>query len=288
MFGKKKKENKNKSDKKVDEALNEALNENKVKESVKEDIKEEKNKEKESSKNKSKFNSSWGALAKIVAGVILVILGFMFIFQKDGNEIYLREKFSIIIFGAILIVYSITRIIYLIKADTKAKVKSLLALEVLFDVVVGLMLFFGGIQLVSSNEGFANFILKYFKYFLGFVFYLRGILYLLSAIFLHHVTNAKEFIINIILLTFGVVIFVRTEFDLASLSWILVGLSFICGAYTLADGSYHYIESKKREDKKKSKKKEKSKDKVKEERDTKEEKVIIQDKDEQNDSKYAN
>lgn len=283
MFGKKKKENKKKSDKKVDEALNEALDENKVKESVKEDIKEEK-KEKESSKNKSKFNSSWGALAKIVAGVILVILGFMFIFQKDGNEIYLREKFSIIIFGAILIVYSITRIIYLIKADTKAKVKGLLALEVLFDVVVGLMLFFGGIQLVSNNEGFANFILKYFKYFLGFVFYLRGILYLLSAIFLHHVTNAKEFIINIILLTFGVVIFVRTEFDLASLSWILVGLSFISGAYTLCDGSYHYIESKKREDKKKSKKKEK----VKEERDTKEEKIIINDKDQTTDSKYAN
>lgn len=283
MFGKKKKDKKEKETKKVDEALKEAIDDNNIKEEVKENKKEEK-KEKESSKDKVKFNSSWGALAKIVAGVILVILGFMFIFQKDGNEIYLREKFSIIIFGAILIVYSITRIIYLIKADTKAKVKGLLALEVLFDVVVGLMLFFGGIQLVSSNEGFANFILKYFKYLLGFVFYLRGILYLLSAIFLHHVTNAKEFIINIILLTFGVIIFVRTEFDLASLSWILVGLSFICGAYTLADGSYHYIESKKREDKKKSKKKEK----VKEERATKEEKIIINDKDQTTDSKYAN
>lgn len=208
----------------------------------------------------------------------------MFIFQKDGNEIYLREKFSIIIFGAILIVYSITRIIYLIKADTKAKVKGLLALEVLFDVVVGLMLFFGGINLITSDSNFGSFILKYFKYFLGFVFYLRGILYLLSCVFLHHVTNAKEFIINIILLTFGVVIFARTEFDLSSLSWILVALSFICGAYTLADGSYHYIESKKREDKKKSKKKEK----VKEERDTKEEKIIINDKNQTTDSKYAN
>lgn len=291
MFGRKKKEKKNKSDKKVDEALNEALDENKVKESVKEDIKEEKNKEKEA--KPKKFQSSLGALAKIIAGVILVVLGIVFIFapsgnDTDGNVIYFREKVSILIFGAIFIVYGVTRLIYLIKADIKTKVKYLLLIEVVIDVVVGIMLFIGGANFSSSDNNFASFMIKNFKYFLGLVFYLRGLLYLISCIFLQHLTHAKEFIINIVLFTFGAVAFSVKEFDVKALSWILVALAFICGAYTLCDGSYYYIKNKKHEDSKKNKKKEKSKDKVKEERDTKEEKVIIQDKDEQNDSKYAN
>ncbi len=286
MFGKKKKDKKEKDNKKVDEALNEAIKDNNIKEEVKEKKQEEKEKKKvEETKLNNKFNSSIGALLKIFAGVVLVVLGFVFIFQpngsdSDGNQIYLRETVSLVIFGAAIVVYGITRLIYLIKAKTNSNVKWVLLLEVLIDVVIGVLLFLSGIM-----EGF-TFISKNFRFFLGAVFYLRGLLYFICTTFMRHETNVKEFVINVILFTFGVVAFSVKDFDIKGLSWILVVLAFLSGAYTLADGSYYYIKNKKREDSKKSKKKEK--EKAKEDRDTKEEKIIIEDRDSSSDSKYAN
>ncbi len=290
MFGKKKNKEKEekKETKKVDEALNEALDENKVKEEVKKEDKKQKEEKKASKPN----NLRMGALAKVIGGILLVALGFIFIFAKsgtdsNGNDIYFREKVCLLVFGAISAIYGVLRLISVIKnPNTNTNVKLLLLIEVLVDVVIGVMLFVGGIGYGEESKGFNTFMLNNFKYFLGFVFYLKGLLYLISVVFLKHVTEGKEFIVNIVLLTFGAVIFARNEFDVHSLSWILVALSFICGAYTLGDGTYYYIKNKKpKENKEKTKTKEKEKDAK---RDQAEEKIITPERDETTDSKYAN
>ena len=301
MFGKKKNKDKEIKDKdinnkEVDEALNEALDENNVKEEVKKQDKESKALEK-NEKKENKLNVPLGSVAKIIGGVILLVLGIVLIFATNGedttgNTVYLRDKLAVGVFGAIFIFYGAVRFVYLFKIKTDSRVKWLFLIEVILDLAVGFLLFFGGFDFKEEMNNYTEFMIKNFKYFLGAVLYIRGLLYLISSIFLNHKTFAKEFIVNLFCITFGTIILVRSEFNASKLAWVLVVLAILCGVYIAGDGGYHYIKLKKENDtkkekKEKGKKKDKSIEKEENKKDTQIEKDII-DQDKNQNQDYAN
>ncbi len=191
---------------------------------------------------------------KLIGGVVLVALAFVFIFEKE-----LRERVCIGIFGGIVAVFSIYRIYPTFKYTKKGWAKFLGVVEIIVDLVIGCLLVFGGFNFSESGNDLTEFTTKNFHYFLGVVFYLRGIVYTVCSSLLKEPTNLKNYLINIACLTFGVVVFVTNAFKVDYLAWIMVVLAFASGAYLLGEGGVDYTKYRNHNEQRKKKAEQKKK-----------------------------
>lgn len=269
-------------EKKAFEAKKKELEEDK-KEEKEEKTKKESKKEK---KDYTKYNpildkKFW---CKLIGGVVLLVFALALLFQKD-----LRERICIGIFGGIVAVFAVYRVYPTFKYEKGALAKVLCIIEIIVDFAVGVLLVFGGFNFSDSGADLTAFTIKYFHYFLGLVFYLRGIVYTLSCILLGQKSNLKNYIINILCLSFGAYVFANDNFLVSTLGWVLVILALGSSLYLLVEGGVDYNnyrnhneQRKRKVEEKKKAKEQKKKEKVaekgeasKDKKSEKEEKIII-------------
>ena len=214
-----------------------------------ENIKKDKKKAKKEKQSKTQFVTnpitSYRFWFKIIGGVILLGLTFALIFVKTDNDQYLRNQLAVGIFGGIILVYAVIRTIPLFKTLEKGWSKGLNIIEVLVDVAVGAFLVSGGFNFSSSSSEYVKFVLKYFRFFLGGVLYLRGLVYCITSIIFGEKSDSKQFVANILCFTLGVAIFCLEKFNVSYLGWILVVLAALSGGYLVGEGSINYFNYRK-------------------------------------------
>ena len=223
---------------------------------------------------------------KLIGGVVLLVFALALLFQKD-----LRERICIGIFGGIVAVFAVYRVYPTFKYEKSAWAKVLCIIEILVDFFVGVLLAIGGFNFSESGKDLAEFTNKNFHYFLGLVFYIRGIVYTLSCIMLGQKSNIKNYVINILCLSFGAYVFASDNFLVVSLGWALVVLALASSLYLLVEGGIDYnnyrnhneqhkrkVEQKKKEKEQKKRDKEAEKGETsKDKKSEKDEKIIIPD-----------
>lgn len=172
---------------------------------------------------------------KLFGGVILLVFAIAMIFNRQFGE-----KMVVGIFGGIILLYGLYRIFPLIKTLEKPWSKRLCLVEILIDIIVGAMMLVGGFNFASDANDYTEFMRNNFRFFLGAVVYLRGLIYCITSIIVGEKSDYKQFIANIICITFGVVIMCLEQFNASNLVWVMIALAFISGAYIVSEGGYDY------------------------------------------------
>ena len=135
------------------------------------------------------------------------------------------------IFGGIFIVFGVTRIIPFIKIKHKA-IKWINFSEMIIDFALGIILYIFVSEITDK---------KLFVYLIGGAFYLRGFVHFLTITLSDNNRSIYEFIMNILILTFGTYILFVNGFDLLVLRFIMLGVYVIIAFILFLMGYSSYI-----------------------------------------------
>ncbi len=159
---------------------------------------------------KSKYGYGW--LLKLILAALLLGVG---IYMAFADQVVYA------ITGIAIIIFSLIRVVPLIKSLNKEVLRTLNLIEIIFDVLVG-----GIITYIAFSRGdnLANEPIwaGVYRYALVFFFYARGLVYFNSVVFLGEKTEVPKFWFHIGALTLGAVIAVLPNFD-----YELVGIFFL-------------------------------------------------------------
>ncbi len=201
---------------------------------------------------------------KLIGGVILLSFAIAMIVQnlmhKNDPENSLAAKMVVGVTGGIVLLYALYRLFPLFKTVEMKGTKWLCILEIILDIAVGVLLITGGFNFNEESSKYSRFVINNYRYFLGAVLYLRGLIYFISSIIFGEKSDGKQFVANLVALTFGVVIICRENFGAVALSWVMIALSALSGGYLVGEGGYQYAkyrnsfkENRDNKDKEKSK-----------------------------------
>lgn len=150
-----------------------------------------------------------------------------------------------LIIGVILAVLGLCRIVPLVKTTDDKALKWINAIELILNILVGgMLIFFGVICNKEGHEKLENFINNNFGYFLGGVFYLRGLVYFYTTVMKKEDTKLPLFIIHIILFTLGSFVIgltIKDGFDYDTVKWTLFGIILLAAGFTGYNGIKGYI-----------------------------------------------
>lgn len=197
---------------------------------------------------------------KIFGAVLLVILGFILLFQKEA-----ATSIVLMFTGGVFSLYSIIRVVPLMKTLEKGGSKVLCFVEILLDLVIGVLLIFLSIKNFGDEKtGLIEFACEHYNVLIGLVLWLRGFVYFVSTILFAEKTDKAQLFVHIGVITFGSFLF-GVKIDAAKIAIALAILSFVCGVAIAGSGFFDYgkyrsrvkdVREKKDDKKKKTKKKE--------------------------------
>jgi len=171
---------------------------------------------------KVKFGYGW-ALKFLLAAILIGIGIFMFFATEAVYTIT----------GVAIVMFSILRVIPLMKSLNKEVLRTINLIEIIFDTLIGGVMIY--IALTKNLQDEAIWGLVY-RYALAFFFYVRGIVYFSSVVFFGEKTEVPKFWIHIIVLSIGAIIAVLPNFDYSTVALFLLFISIIGAAYLGYDG----------------------------------------------------
>lgn len=229
--------------------------------SLENDTKEENEVEETKPQKKNPF-TDLGFIFKIFAAAILLALGLWMIFDHST-----AEKVIVTTSGAAILILCVARLVYLMRAkNLTKKYKITVICEIVIDLVVGGFLIVAGVfyqKQEAKYEKFVKFVKGNYRWFVGSVIYLRGVVHFFETGFLKYKTNIFNYVVNIALITLGTFCFAY-KFDVSKLAWIITVAVLLSCAYLSLDGIKTYVRFKNGGDKgekRTPKKKDKEKDK---------------------------
>lgn len=179
---------------------------------------------------------------KLFGGVVLLAFAIiMFVSNLKDKETSLASKIVVGVTGGIVLIFALYRLFPLFKTVEKTGTKWLCVLEILVDVIAGALLITGGFNFKDEEAKYTNFVISNYRYFLGAVLYLRGLVYFITSIIFGEKSDGKQFIANLVAITFGVAVVCLEKFNAYELSWAMIVMSVISGGYLVGEGGYHYI-----------------------------------------------
>lgn len=197
---------------------------------------------------------TYGWWLKIIGAALLLVLGLWICFDRA-----LGETIVVGFTGAVVVIYALIRIIPLIKTLKSKRSVAINIIEMVFDFIVGILLFVAAIMIQKDSENwFAEFMGNYYKYFLGAVLYLRGVTFFVETVLYKEQTDRYKFWIHIACMTLGCIVVALDGFNAAKLALVIAILSLICAAAFMVDGGFHYFKYR---NKIKEEREEKTKDK---------------------------
>ena len=149
-----------------------------------------------------------GVIAKFVDGALLAIVGSTFI------------------------ILGLLRMIPLLKTTLDKVLKWIYFLEIVVNVIAGVLLIYFALEKKELKE--------LFGYLIGGVLYLRGLIYFYATSLRHEDTDRPKFIAHVIFITIGTVIIARGGFAPEYLGWIILAIALISGIFIGYSGYQHY------------------------------------------------
>jgi hypothetical protein len=170
-----------------------------------------------------KYGYGWAL--KFILAAILIGVGIYMVFANE--VVYL-------ITGIAIIIFSLFRVIPLMKSLNKEMLRTINLFEIFFDTVIGI----GMIYIVLSKRDLENEQIwrDIYRFSLAFFFYARGLVYFNSVIFFKEKTEIPKFWIHIVALTLGAVIAVLPNFDYNTVGYFLLLISLVGASYLGVDG----------------------------------------------------
>ena len=170
---------------------------------------------------KKNYNYMW--LFKVIAAAILLAFGITMKFVPQA---------ILLLTGVIIVLFSIIRVVPLIKTLDKEVLRTMNLFEIVIDLAIGgVMIYFA-----TQNNEMGNM----YRYLLATVLYIRGIVFFTSTVIFQEKTDVRKYIFHILLFTIGSMLFVFKEFDIEWLSWLILFFSVVSGAYIGYDGFNGY------------------------------------------------
>lgn len=190
-------------------------------------------KEKKEITNPAKGIKFWAIVAGAAA---LIVLGVWIIADRN-----LGTTMAIGVTGAVVVIFGIARIIPLIRTQISGSAKLTVVIEIIMDILLGAFLFFAAVQLQRDPEsGLGKFVDSYYRFFLGFVLYAKGVFYFIITSLLNEKTTKFEFWMHILIMTLGVVIF-AIDFDASRLALVIAIICLLASLVLIAvSGSSYY------------------------------------------------
>lgn len=175
---------------------------------------------------KPNYSYSWAL--KFLLAAILVGVGIYMVFAPE--VVYT-------ITGVGIIIFSILRVVPLLKSLNKEMLRTINLIEILIDTVIGVLLVY--IAFTGNLDGDSIWGLVY-RYALAVFFYMRGLVYFNSVVFLDEKTEITKFWVHILALSLGAIISVLPQFDYGFVSLLLLFISLLGAAYLGYDGYNGY------------------------------------------------
>ena len=172
----------------------------------------------------SKLKYGYGWALKFLLAAILVGVGIYMFFASE--VVYT-------ITGVGIVIFSIFRVVPLMKSLNKEVLRTINLIEIIFDTIIGGLMIY--IALTRNIEDEAIWGLVY-RYALAFFFYIRGLVYFNSVVFFGEKTEIPKFWVHIAVLTIGAIIAVLPEFDYSSVALFLLFISILGAGYLGYDG----------------------------------------------------
>lgn len=212
-----------------------------------------------------------------IGAALLLVMGVWILIDRNFGS-----SLAVAFTGIVIIIFGIVRIIPLVKSRKTGLAKFTSALEIIINVLLGVFLIFGATK-IKANSDIGDFIEKYYRFFLGFVFYAKAVFYFINTSLLKEETNKFEFWLHILIITIAVIIF-ATNFDAKDLAIFIAILALLCAVFLIGMSGGSYYNYRKTINKKVKK------EKVSEEQDddNKDEEIILPTDEEQTNDTYVN
>lgn len=189
----------------------------------------------ENKENKGKFNYSafW---IKMFAAAVLAALGLWMAFDHDTSK-----QIIITASGGAVALLCVARIIYIIRANNISKrFKLVTFVEICIDAVMAVFFLIAGINFQTNKDTkFYEFLDENYRYFVGLVIYLRGVLHFFAGAFFNSKITLINFFINIGFITVGTFCFAY-KFTVDKLAWVMMALIILSAVYLGVDGIISY------------------------------------------------
>ncbi|MBG0762654.1 hypothetical protein IY230_03375 [Acholeplasma laidlawii] len=174
---------------------------------------------------------SYGWLLKWILAAILIAVGLTMFFQKD---------LVFLITGIVIVVFSLFRVVPLVKSLNKEILRTINLIEIIFDFLLGALMIYVGYESINSGNAIDPIWSQVYKYTLAFVFLARGVVFFYSTVFLEEKTEQIKFWTHIVIFALGALILGLKDFDESAIAWLLLVISLLGGAYLIYDGSRGY------------------------------------------------
>lgn len=166
----------------------------------------------------------YGWVLKFVLAAILLGMGIYMVFADE--VVYL-------ITGVVIVIFSLFRVIPLMKTLKKEILRTINLIEIIFDTIIGGVLIYVAATGQMDNSELWK---EVYRYGLSFFFYARGLVYLNSVVFLGEKTEIPKFWIHILALTLGTYIAVTPKFSYETVGVFLLIVALIGSVYLGFDG----------------------------------------------------
>ncbi len=171
---------------------------------------------------KHKYGYGW--VLKFILAALLLGVG---IYMAFANEVVYT------ITGVAIIIFSLLRVVPLMKSLEKETLRTLNLVEIIFDTLIGAAMIYIALARDLATEDIWAYV---YRYALTFFFYVRGLIYFNSVVFFGEKTEVPKFWIHILALTIGVMIAVIPNFDYATVGIFLLIIAVIGSLYLGFDG----------------------------------------------------
>ena len=166
----------------------------------------------------------YGWLLKFILAAILVGVGIYMVFADE--VVYL-------ITGIAIVLFSIFRVIPLMKSLNKEVLRTINLIEIIFDTLIGAAMIYIVLSKRDLSEGIWSGV---YRFSLAFFFYARGLVYFNSVVFFKEKTEIPKFWVHIIALSIGAVIAFQPDFDYNTVGIFLLLISLVGASYLGYDG----------------------------------------------------
>lgn len=169
-----------------------------------------------------KYGYGW-VLKFILAAILLGV----------GIYMVLADEVVYLITGVVILIFSLFRVIPLLKTLNKEVLRTINLIEIIFDAIIG-----GVLVYVAATGQMDNSTLwkEVYRFALAFFFYARGLVYFNSVVFLGEKTEIPKFWIHILSLTIGTYIAISPDFSYETVGIFLLVIALIGSAYLGYDG----------------------------------------------------
>jgi len=166
----------------------------------------------------------YGWVLKFILAAILIGVGIYMVFADE--VVYL-------ITGIAIVIFSIFRVIPLMRSLNKEVLRTINLIEIIFDTLIGAAMIYIVLSKRDLSEGIWSGV---YRFSLAFFFYARGLIYFNSVVFFKEKTEIPKFWVHIVSLSIGAIIAFQPDFDYNTVGIFLLLISLVGASYLGYDG----------------------------------------------------